>query len=109
MHWLVLVIGLILGGTIRYFYYKKKESKILNILSFIVPFAFGILFWIMLYDTGYHVTFYSTITRGLEKSNQESSKWIMIVLTSCAIAGISWGFGAIIEAVKSAISKKENK
>ena len=29
-------------------------------------------------------------------SNQDTSKWLMIILTSCGIAGLSWAFGAIL-------------
>ena len=98
MHWLFFALAIVLGGIVRALYYQRTSSKFLQILSFLVPFALGILFWIKLYETGYHVTFFSTYVQGLEVSYQETAKWIMIAGTSCMITGLSWGVGAFLSA-----------
>ena len=41
MHWIILAIGIIVGGILRLIYYRKK-SKVMNAISFIVPYGFGI-------------------------------------------------------------------
>ena len=93
MHWLVLAMAIVLGGIIHLC--NKNDNKILKAISFVVPFSLGVLFWIMLYNTGYHITFYSTYAIGVE-SHQGLSKILMILLTSCMIAGVSWGFGEVL-------------
>ena len=112
MHWVVLAIGIVLGGILRLLYDKKK-NRVLNILSFIVPFGFGIAFWILLFETGYNPKFFSTTVEGLEYTGAtaQTSKWIMIILTSCIFAGISWGFGALISLLSEKLHKggKEKK
>ena len=96
MHWIIFALAIIIGGIIRSFYYKSNNNIILNIISFIVPFSLGVLFWIKLYETGYNIIHYSTYVIDLPDSNQGTSKWLMIILTSCGIAGLSWAFGAIL-------------
>ena len=96
MHWLILALAIVLGGLINMC--NKKDNKVLKGISFIVPFALGVLFWIMLYNSGYQLTHYSTIVRGLE-SDQELSRFFMILFTSCMIAGVSWGFGEFLKSI----------
>lgn len=69
MHWVVLAIGIVLGGILRLLYDKKKNRT------------------------------------------AQTSKWIMIILTSCIFAGISWGFGALISLLSEKLHKggKEKK
>ena len=93
MHWLLFALAILTGGILRALYYQRRGNTALKVLSFIVPFALGIAFWVKLYETGYQVTFYSTYVKGLEVSWQEEAKWMMILGTSCMIAGISWGVG----------------
>ena len=105
MHWLFLALAIVIGAILRALYYQHKNSMALKALSFIVPFALGIAFWIKLYETGYHVTFYSTYVKGLEVTGQDYAKWIMILGTSCMITGISWGAGAILSAAMDMTKK----
>ena len=110
MHWLVLAVGIVLGGIIRYLY-SIKMNKVLNVLSFVVPFAFGVVFWILLIKSGYQVRSFSTTVRGLEYTGAtaETSKWIMIGLTSCVFVGISWGLGGLISLAAEKLGSKRNK
>ncbi len=96
MHWIIFALAIIIGGIIRSFYYESNNNIVLNIISFIVPFSLGVLFWIKLYGTGYNIIHYSTYVINVPDSNQDTSKWLMIILTSCGIAGLSWAFGAIL-------------
>ncbi len=108
MHWLYFVLAIVIGGIIRAFYYQK-QNKVIKVISFIVPFALAVVFWIKLYETGYSVTFFSTYVKGLKLSDQNAAKWAMITLTSCCIVGISWAFGAIISAIIDSVRNKADK
>ena len=81
----------------------------MNAISFIVPYGFGIAFWILLYKTGYSVRFFSTYVEGLEYTGDDAqiSKWLMILLTSCGIAGISWAFGALLSFIAEKIKSRK--
>jgi hypothetical protein len=108
MHWVVLAVGLVSGGIIR-FIHSKKKNKVLNVLSFVVPFAFGVAFWILLFKSGYQGRAYSTTVRGLEYTGatKKMANWIMVGLTSCVFVGISWCIGGLISLLAGKISSKK--
>jgi hypothetical protein len=52
MSWIILVLGSIIGSVFSAMSRQNRESVLLRVLSFAIPFASGATFWYLQYKSG---------------------------------------------------------
>ena len=92
MSWLLLLAGGITGGILSAYSRRDRDNVLLRLVSFIVPFACTVGFWLLEFKSGGGVTL-SFLSGG---ANRIVSNIITVAVTSVLCSLISKGIGAMI-------------
>ena len=93
MRWVLLFAGNVLGGMVSVYYWKNRDSVLLRILSFLLPFSFNTVFWVIQFKSGRLPDAFGISGQGVSST---VTGIVTAVITSFVLALLCKGIGIMI-------------